>query len=241
MSPETSLPDQAKILIDPSQLSEQQLLDLLQAKQRKTDQDRQAYKDLVSTTVPSAVQRLMDVSALLIEAKKETFDYFRGILELKASVYSADKKDRKQPQQSHTFSTDKHSITLGYRVNDGWDDTVSEGEEQVNSFIASLAQDDNSAKLVRTIFKLLKKDQKGNLRASRVLELEQLAQEFNNAAFTDGVKTIRNAYRPVRSCWFIEAYTLNEINEKVSIPLSISTVDFPADFAFDFLSAEEAA
>lgn len=227
-------------LIDPSQLSEQQLLDLLKAKQNQTDQDRQAYKDLVATTVPSAVQRLTEVSTLLIEAKQQTFDYFRGILELKASVYGVDKKDRKNPQQSHTFSTDKHSITIGYRVNDGWDDTVSEGEEKVNSFIASLAQDANSAKLVQTIFKLLKKDQKGNLRASRVLELEQLAQEFNNAEFTDGVKTIRNAYKPVRSCWFIEAYTINEINEKVSIPLSISTVDFPEGFEFDFLSSEAA-
>ncbi|MGZ8236359.1 MAG: DUF3164 family protein [Methylobacter sp.] len=228
-------------LINPTNLSEQQLLDLLKARQQKTEQDRQAYKDLVGSTVPPAVQRLMDVSALLIDAKKETFDYFRGILELKASVYSADKKDRKNEQQSHTFSTDKYSITIGYRVNDGWDDTVSEGEQKVNVFIESLAKDEDSAKLVQTIFKLLKKDQKGNLRASRVLELQQLAEKFNNAEFTDGVKTIREAYRPVRTCWFIEAYFINDNKEKVSIPLSISSVDFPDGFEFDFSSTEEAA
>lgn len=228
-------------LINPTELTEQQLLNLLQIKQKKIEQDRQAYKDLVGTTVPPAVLRLMDVSAMLVEAKKQTFEYFKGILDLKASVYSVDKKDRKNKQQSHTFSTDKYSITIGYRVNDGWDDTVSEGEEKVNTFIESLAKDDDSAKLVQTIFKLLKKDQKGNLRASRVLELQQLAEKFNNAEFTDGVKTIRDAYRPVRMCWFIEAHFINDRNEKVSIPLSISSVDFPAGFEFDFSSTEAAA
>jgi len=233
MTPET--------LINPTELTEQQLLDLLQTKQKKTEQDRQAYKDLVGTTVPPAVLRLMNVSAMLVEAKKQTFDYFSEILELKASVYSADKKARKNKQQSHTFSTEKYSITIGYRVNDGWDDTVSEGEQKVNVFIESLAKDEDSAKLVQTIFKLLKKDQKGNLRASRVLELQQLAEKFNNAEFTDGVKTIRDAYRPVRTCWFIEACFINDNNEKVSIPLSISSVDFPEGFEFDFLSAKEVA
>jgi len=228
-------------LIAPSQLSVQQLEDLLQAKHKKTEQDRTAYKDLVGTTVPPAVKRLMDVSAMLVEAKKQTFEYFKNILEMKESVYSADKKKKKSPQQSHTFSTDKYSITIGYRVNDGWDDTVSEGVYKVNAFIESLAKDEDSSKLVQTIFKLLKKDQKGNLRAGRVLELQQLAEKFHNAEFTDGVKTILDAFRPVRTCWFIEAFFINDNQEKVAIPLSISSVDFPAGFEFDFLSAEEEA
>lgn len=222
-------------LIDPNQLTEQQLLDLLQTRQKKTEQDRQAYKDLVTASVPTAVQRLIDVSAMLVEAKAQTFAYFKNILDLKASVYSGNKNQ----QQSHTFSTDQYSITIGYRVNDGWDDTVSAGEQKVNTFIESLAKDEDSAKLVQTIFKLLKKDQKGNLRASRVLELQQLAEKFSNAEFTDGVKMIRDAYRPVRTCWFIEAYYVNDKQEKVSIPLSISSVDFPEGFEFDFASPEK--
>ncbi|MCF7964186.1 MAG: DUF3164 family protein [Methylobacter tundripaludum] len=226
-------------LINPKELSKQQLLDLLQAQERKVEEDREAYKNLVGTTVPFAVQRLMNVSAMLVDAKVQTFKLFQDILEMKASVYNTD-KSKKNPQQSHTFSTDQYTITIGYRVNDSWDDTVKEGEDKVNTFIESLAKDANSAKLVKTIFRLLKKDHKGNLRASRVLELQKLADEYNNAEFNDGVKTIRDAYRPTKSCWFIEAYFTNDKQEKMSIPLSISAADFPEGFEFDFLSAEEA-
>lgn len=227
-------------MIDPSQLTEQQLEDLLRSKRQKVEQDRKAYKDLVNSTVPDAVTKLMDVSTLLSQIKGESFSYFKDLLKMKADVYGTP-ENKKNPQQSHTFSTDKYAITIGYRVNDGWDDTVSAGIHKVNTFIESLAKDDDSSKLVHTIFRLLKKDAKGNLRASRVLELQQLSEEFHNADFSDGVKTILNAYRPVKTCWFIDASYMNEANEKVSIPLSISAANFPAGFEFDFLSTEDAS
>lgn len=226
------------IMIDPNQLSEQQLVDLLQSKRNKVQQDRKAYKDLVNTTVPAAVTRLIDLSRLLAAAKKDTFSYFKDLLELKASVYGMSDK-KKNPQQSHTFSTEKYCITIGYRINDGWDDTVNEGIAKVNAFIESLATNFETSKLVRTIFRLLKKDAKGNLRASRVLELKQMSEDYHNADFTDGVNTILEAYRPVRTCWFIEASFMNDNQEKVSIPLSISSVDFPVGFEFDFLSPDD--
>ncbi|MCK9635985.1 MAG: hypothetical protein M0R41_06880 [Methylobacter tundripaludum] len=230
----------ANTLIDPSKLSEQQLEDLLQAKRNKTEQDRQAYKELVGSTVPPAVKRLMDISMMLVEAKAQTFGYFKNILEMKESVYSTDKKSRNNPQQSHTFSADRYSITIGYRVNDGWDDTVSEGVHKVYTFIESLAKDEDSSRLTQAIFKLLKKDKKGDLKASRVLELKQLSEKFHNADFNDGVKTILDAYKPVRTCWFIEAFYINDNQEKVAIPLSMSAVDFPEGFEFDFLTAKTA-
>jgi len=225
-------------MIDVNELTEQQLIDLLNAKQQKKEQDRKAYKELVNTTVPEAVGKLIDLSQQLAATKAETFSYFKSILELKADVFGndKDKKDKKNPQQSHTFSSEKHSITIGYRVNDGWDDTVTEGIHKVNEFIQSLAKDEDSSKLVKTIFRLLKKDKKGDLRASRVLELQQMAEEFKNAEFADGVKLIMSAYKPVKTCWFIEANFINDNQEKTPIPLSMSSVDFPEGFEFDFLS-----
>lgn len=224
----------ADTLIDPNDLSEQQLEDLLRSKRNKAEQDRKAYKDLVNATVPGAVAKLMYVSNDLSAIKAETFAYFKDLLEMKAAVYGVVDK-----QQSHTFSTNKHGITIGYRVIDSWDDTVSAGIQKVNTYIESLAQDPNSAKLVNSLFRLLKKDQKGNLRASRVLELKQMSEEYHDANFTDGVNTILQAYRPVRTCWFIEAFYMNEAQQKVSIPLSMSAVDFPGGFEFDFLMAKE--
>lgn len=222
-------------LIDPTKLTEQQLEDLLRAKKDTAEKNRNAYKQLVQQTVPDVVSELIDASYELSHIKAKVFTYFKDVLEMKAQVFGVVNN-----QQSHTFSTDKYGITIGYRVNDGWDDTVTAGVEKVNAFIQSLAQDPNSSKLVHTVFRLLKKDAQGNLRASRVLELKQMAEEYQNADFSDGVGTILKAYKPVRSCWFIDAYYINGVQQKVSIPLAISAVDFPDGFDFDFLKAVEA-
>ena len=155
--------------------------------------------------------------------KLDIFKGVTGLLELKDKAYGI-----KDEQRSHTFTTAAgDSITLGYRVNDGWDDTVGSGIAKVNQFIESLAKDEDSAKLVKTINQLLKKDAKGNLKSNRVIELDKLTKDFDNSEFTDGVEIIKAAYKPVASCYFIEASTKNANGKDVSIPLSISSVDFP--------------
>lgn len=68
-----------------------------------------------------------------------------------------------------------------------------------------------------------------------------MSEEYHDVDFTDGVNTILQAYKPVRTCWFIEAFYINGAQQKVSIPLSMSAVDFPEGFEFDFLSTEAAA
>jgi hypothetical protein len=68
-----------------------------------------------------------------------------------------------------------------------------------------------------------------------------MSEEYNDVNFTDGVNTILQAYKPVRTCWFIDAFYTNEAQQKIAIPLSMSAVDFPEGFEFDFLSAEEEA
>ena len=157
------------------------------------------------------------------KAKLETFKGVTDLLELKEKAYNI-----KDDQRSHTFTTENgDSLTLGYRVNDGWDDTVGTGIAKVGKFIDSLARDEESAKLVKTINQLLKKDNKGNLKSNRVIELQKLTEEFNDPEFTDGVDIIMKAYTPVKTCFFIEASTKDKQGKDVSIPLSISSVDFP--------------
>jgi len=79
-----------------------------------------------------------------------------------------------------------------------------------------------------------KKDAKDNLKANRVMELQKLASTFNDESFTDGVDIIMKSYKPVRSCWFIEASVLATDGKWQSVPLSMSSVEFPDDFEFDF-------
>lgn len=184
---------------------------------------RTAYKETVKESVPAFINTLLNISSMLSNAKLEIFEGLSILLEMKSEVF-----DIKQGQQGHSFSDNNgNGITYGFRVVDGWDDTVNAGIDKIKEVIDSMAKDDNSAKLVSTINKLLKKDAKGNLKSSRVLELRQLAEEFNDDKFTDAVDIIQAAYKPVRSAFFIEAYTTNAQGKKVFIPLSITAVDFP--------------
>lgn len=219
--------------IDLNQVSEQDLLEALAKKKNFKNEQREAYKNLVAETVPKAIFRLCHASEILSVAKKETFEFFENVLELKNEVYGL-----KEKQRSHTFSTDTSEITIGYRINDGWDDTAHAGVEKVKNFITSLAKDKETAALVEMVFDLLKKDANGNLKSNRVLELQKLTSKFNNEEFSDGVEIISNAYKPVRSSWYIEAYLI-ENGKRTPIPLNISSVDFAEGYKFEFFSKED--
>jgi len=214
-----------------AQFSAQELKAALANLEAKKDQDRETYKALVAETVPKAMFKLCKASEIISEAKTETFKFFEDILGLKNQVYGL-----KEKQQSHTFSTDREEITIGYRINDGWDDTVTAGIEKVNNYISSLATNEETAALVKVVFNLLKKDAKGNLKGNRVLELQQLTKDFDNEQFTDGVAIIAAAYKPVRSSWFIEANLIDTEGVKTNVPLSMSAVGFLSGYKFDFFT-----
>ncbi|WP_236025393.1 DUF3164 family protein [Flavobacterium geliluteum] len=200
----------------------------------KKDNDRQAYKELVEQAVPKAIFTLCAASEMISNAKTNAFKFFEDILKLKADVYGI-----KEKQQSHTFSCKGGEITIGFRVTDGWDDTVSAGIAKVEKYISSLATNESTAALVEIVFNLLKKDAKGNLKGSRVLELQQLTKKFDDEEFTDGVNIISDAYKPIRSVWYIEANLIGDDGTKTPIPLSISSVDFSQGYKFEFNKNEK--
>jgi len=116
------------------------------------------------------------------------------------------------------------SITLGNRVNEGWDDTVNAGIAKVKEFLGTLAKDDNSAALVETVMGLISKDRKGNLKANKVLELEKLAIKTQDEKFLDGIAIIKAAYRPEPSCQFIEVTLKDEKGNEQKLPLSLAAM-----------------
>ncbi len=226
----------SEVLVNPNELSEAELQELLRKKNEKKAADRDAYKLLVLEQVPKAADRLLYISEFMRDTKAQIFDMFKDIMTLKYDIYGV-----KEKQQSHTFSNDLYSITIGYRVNDSWDDTVTAGVQKVNNFIQSLITDEKTAALVEMVYNMLKKDAKGNLKSNRVLELQNLTAKFNNEEFSDGVKIILESYKPVRSSWFIECEVVTSTGAKESVPLSLSSVDFPVDFQFDFFSDSKPA
>nr|DAQ86417.1 MAG TPA: Protein of unknown function (DUF3164) [Caudoviricetes sp.] len=180
----------------------------------------EGYKTLVDETVIKAIEKIKGISNQITAVKKEVFDDFKSILELKSELYGV-----KENQQSHTFTTTdgKISITLGYRMLDSFDDTVHAGIEKVKNYIYKTVQEENTH-LLEIVNLLLKKDKNGNLKASRVMELEKIAGNINDTELSEGVQIIKEAWKPQKSKTFIEAYYKDENGNKINIPLSMTSV-----------------
>lgn len=214
-----------------NELSDTELAAELKRRKEARTQDREVLKSMLDAHVPKVVGNLFEVSQTLSNCKADTFKSFVDILKLKSMVY-----DVKSEQQSHTFSTDNHTITIGYRILDAWDDSAQSGVAKVNQFIKSLAKDENSAMLVQALTMMLKPDKKGNLKASRILEMQKLANEHPFEELVEGVNIISEAHRPVRSNWFIEASIKDADGKWNPVPLSISACEWPEGFDFNFLA-----
>ncbi len=216
---------------DLSKLSVEELQAELKKRETAKQKDRDTYKEMVEETIEDFVISLQKVSDFLSIEKLKIFQGLKGLLDLKRNVY-----DTKEAQQTYSFTDKKgNSIVYGFRILDRWDDTVDAGIEKVEAYLESLATDDKSKMLIKTIRRLLKKNAKGDLKANRVIELTQMAEESDDANFKDGVDIIRKAYKPVKSAFFIDAYYTNAQGVKKSIPLSISSVDFPVNTDVDKL------
>lgn len=196
------------------------------AKELKKDQDkvkeqRVGYKEKVNKKIPSLFKLLTDCSAQLAVAKKKVYKELASLVEEKSSVY-----DREQDQSSHSFTTDEGiTISIGYRHNDGWDDTVEVGVQKVTDYIKSMGKDANSKKLVNTILQLLAKDKSGTLKASRVLQLKKLADEIGDAKLLDAIQIIQEAYRPSRTKQFVTVKYKDATGANKELPLNISDID----------------
>lgn len=187
----------------------------------KVAEQRKGYKEKVNKTIPVLFAVLDKCSKQLSAAKKKVYDELASLVNLKSEVY-----DREQDQGSHSFSTDDGTtITIGYRMNDGWDDTVDAGIQKVSDYMNSLSKDRNSKKLVATIMRLLAKDNKGSLKASRVLQLKKLADEIGDKKFIDAIQIIQDAYRPTRSKQFVSCRYKNTTGENIELPLNISDAE----------------
>ncbi len=187
----------------------------------KREQDRETFKEIKDEAVRDMFEQLCDLSRRMVELKEIVFARFEDVIALKDEIYKT-KSDR----QSDTFTTEDAmiSIKLGNRINEGWGDTVEVGVQKVKDFLKTLAKDDESSALVDTVMRLLAKDRKGNLRANKVLELEQMANKSKNESFIEGIQIIKDAYRPVPTCQFIEVRYKNDKGKEVSLPLSMSAI-----------------
>ena len=182
---------------------------------------RGEYSRMVDEEVAEAIPELQELSAELGALKRTVYDNFRAVLEMKTDVMGL----TRDGQFTHTFthSDGTMRITLGNRTIDSYRDTVEEGIQMVKSYIVSLAKDDESSALVEAVMRLLSRDKRGQIKASRVLELRQLAEKSGSEEFVEGVRIIEEAYNPTRTKTFVKAEVKTEDGWQ-TIPLNITEV-----------------
>ena len=214
------------VTLSASELAEFQAFKAAQAAKRAKEERKQnldTFNQMIDEEVNLTIPELENLADQLSVIKRTVFDNFKTLLDIKKDVM----KMTKDNQKSHTFTTSdgKYRIELGCYQLDNYKDTVNDGVAMIKEFIKGLAKDPETQSLVDMVLKLLSKDQKGNLKASRVLQLRQMADKINDDRFSEGVEIIMDSYAPIPSKQFIRAYQKNDKGEWQNIPLSITDVN----------------
>ena len=102
------------------------------AERNRIERERETYKQLVDATVKASVTKLQSLSSEMMRIKQEVFNEFGTVIKLKNELFKV-----KSGRQTDTFTTSdsRMSLTLGNRVNEGWDDTVEAGIDMVKEYI----------------------------------------------------------------------------------------------------------
>lgn len=179
----------------------------------------ETYKKLIDETILSAFPRLSTVSERLAAEKAEIRKMFSDALRMKSDIFSVE-----EDQRSHTFTTSdsKFRIEVGYYINDRFDDTADSGVALVKEYLMSLKESARSGIAVDICLGLLAKDNKGTLKASKILTLRKRAIESGDEKFINGVDIIMNAYRPERSKEYIKASYKDNLGQWQNLPLGMT-------------------
>lgn len=192
------------------------------AEKQKREDDITAYKNSVDEFCRAGFATLSVVSETMRKAKEKMFADAETLISMKEELFRT-KSDRRSDQ--FTTSDGRITIALGSRTNDGWDDTVNVGISMAKEFIKSLAKDEEAAALSEMVMGLLAKDRKGNLKASRVLQLRETANKSGYAKLIEAVDIIQAAYQPVETCQFISVSYKDDKGVKHTLPLSLAAME----------------
>lgn len=192
-----------------------------QAELKRIAEQREMYKNMVDEEIENSIPELVNLSLQIKATKKTVYENFAAILDMKNELFAAKMKDG---QRSHTFTNSEGTkrITLGHYVTDGYRDTVEDGIAIVKEYISSLASTPETEALVGMVFRLLSRDQKGTLKASRVIQLRRIAEQSGSDRFMEGVKIIEDAWQPAVSKQYVRAEMKNEQGEWKPIALGMT-------------------
>ena len=191
------------------------------AEKERVKAEREQYKQLVDEEIDASIPILLTISDEIKKSKSQVMDNFKTILQMKSELFKTKVKD---DQRSHTFTNSEGNkrISIGVHVTDGYRDTVEDGIAIVKEYISSLANDEKTEALVNMVFRLLARDAKGTLKASRIVQLRKVAQDVGDERFLEGVRIIEDSYQPEISKQFIRAEIKTENGVWKTIPLGMT-------------------
>ena len=186
-------------------------------------EQRKQLQEMTDSVMAESVAELQRCHEQLVATKAKVMETFSTLMELRKEV---NEETGRKEQDTYMFTNTEGTqrIRIGYNMNDNYLDQVEEGIAKVKTYLESLAKDDQSKELIALVLRLLARDQKGNLKASRVIQLGQLAEKSGNEDFQEGMRIIREAYRPLRSKLFIRCSIREKDKEWSDLGLSISEV-----------------
>lgn len=189
--------------------------------EQKAKEQRELYSKMVDEEIENSIPELSSLSEQIKTTKETVYGNFKTILEMKQEIFASKIKDS---QRSHTFTNSEGNkrITLGVYVTDGYRDTVEEGIDIVKEVISGFANSAETESLVKMVLKLLSRDAKGTLKASRIVQLRKIAEESGNERFIEGVKIIEEAYQPAVSKQYVRAEMKDEKGQWKVIPLGMT-------------------
>ena len=192
-------------------------------REEERKQQRQEYATLVDEEIATTIPMLREVSEQLKTVKDTIYGNFEAILKMKSEIIPTARDD----QASHTFTNSDGTlrIILGVNCIDGYRDTVEDGVAMVKEYIESQAKDDATKALVNAVLRLLSRDGRGNIKASRVLQLRKMAEDSGDERFLEGVRIIEESYQPTISKKYIRAQYKNDKGAWCYIPLGMTDVD----------------
>lgn len=193
--------------------------------QARREQELATYKALVDDAIRETVPEACAISEILATKKRAIIDRFRAVIRMKEELFRGTKALR-DGRYTDTFTNADGTarVTVGYNTLDNYDDTYTSGVEMVNQYIESLATDAKSVQLANMVTTLLRERSKaGQLKAQNVLRLEQMASESGNETFIEGMRIIREAYRPIQSKQFVKVEQKDPVsNEWVPVSMNMT-------------------
>lgn len=191
----------------------------------KKAEEIKTYKSMVDEAVNATVIEARTLNEQITNLKEGILGRFKAIIDMKEDLFKDKKNMAREGRFTDTFTNSESSVrvTLGYCTKDAYDDTYTAGVDMVHEYIESLASDDKSRQLTQMVNTLLSERSKGGqLKAQNVLRLEQMASESGDEKFIEGMKVIRDAYRPAKSKVFVTVEAKDDNNEWRSISMNMT-------------------